>query len=60
MIAFGLGTAPALAFVAAGATMLSASRRPVVYRILGVLVILMGVLTIFRGAGLMRMLMGGM
>jgi hypothetical protein len=60
MGAFGLGTAPALAFVSLGATALSASRRRAIHGVLGMLVVAMGIMMIFRAAGGMRLLMGGM
>jgi len=60
MTSFGLGTAPALAAVGLGARLLAATRRRAVYRVLGWLVVVMGLLTAYRASGLMRLLMGGM
>lgn len=57
MAVFGIGTSPALALVGLGSTMLSASKRAGIYKILGWLVVVLGLMTIIRATPLMHRLM---
>ncbi|NWF37255.1 sulfite exporter TauE/SafE family protein [Mariprofundus sp. KV] len=59
MLAFGLGTIPAMMAAPALVNLLAANRRSLVLKLLGILVILLGLFTMVRGTSLMHMLHGG-
>ena len=59
MFAFGLGTIPAMMVAPALVNMIAASKRGLIMKVLGVLVIILGLLTMIRGTSLMHMLHGG-
>jgi len=59
MLAFGLGTIPAMMAAPALVNLMSANRRSLVLKALGVLVVALGLFTMVRGTSLMHMLHGG-
>jgi len=59
MLAFGLGTVPAMMAAPVLVNLLAARKRSLVMKLLGVIVIVLGLFTMIRGTSLMHMLHGG-